>query len=226
MSKRDVKRASKCEKILNAAFKVFTEHGYAGASMDLIATKSRVSKPTVYQYFGSKQDLFASVMKRGDVMLKPFQTPSPTGMVGELHAFAWAYADIVMNPEFLSLARLVIGEAQRFPEIGRAYQKAGPDRILAAMIAYLGQRRDDGKLKFDDAELAAQDLWALILSAPRNTALHIPDAVPTRREIKRSIDNGLKIFLAAYSLNSAVDIEQLRHIIKDKKDARKHHDAR
>ena len=72
-----------------------------------------------------------------------------------------------MQPELLSLARLTIGEVQRFPEIGRAYQTAGHDKVLQGLMGLLTTHRDAGRLEFEDAELAAQDLWGLILSAPR-----------------------------------------------------------
>ena len=65
------------------------------------------------------------------------------------------------------------------------------------------------KPAFDDAELAAQDLWGLILSAPRNKALHEPDVTITEAALKRSIDNGLRVFLRAYSTNPASDLAQL-----------------
>jgi hypothetical protein len=120
-------------------------------------------------------------------------------MVAELYAFSWHYADVVLRPDMLNLARLIIGEAQRLPDVGRAYQASGPDRVLAGMIAYLERQRAAGRLVFDDAELAAEDLWGLILSAPRNKALHIPDAVPDRATIERYIRNGLRVFLRAYS---------------------------
>lgn len=49
-------------------------------------------------------------------------------MVAELYAFSWHYADVVLHPDMLNLARLIIGEAQRLPDIGRAYQASGPTR--------------------------------------------------------------------------------------------------
>jgi AcrR family transcriptional regulator len=180
--------------------------------MDAIAAKAAVSKPTLYQYFGTKEQLFTEIMlAERNTMLLAFDHPG-TDMVAELHHFAWHYADTVMRPEFLSLARLIIGEAQRFPEIGRAYQAAGPDRVLAGMITYLTRQRDAGKLVFDDAELAAEDLWGLILSAPRNQALHLPDRIPGRAELARYIHNGLRVFLKAYATDPARDLAQLQTI--------------
>lgn len=209
---RELNRLAKQRRILDAALSVFAAEGYSGTSMDAIAAKAAVSKPTLYQYFGTKEQLFTEIMlAERNTMLLAFDHPG-TDMVSELHSFAWHYADTVMRPEFLSLARLIIGEAQRFPEIGRAYQAAGPDRVLAGMITYLTRQRDAGKLSFDDAELAAEDLWGLILSAPRNQALHLPDRIPTKPKLARYINNGLRVFLKAYSTDPARDLAQLQTI--------------
>ena len=209
LPQRELNRLAKQRRILDAALSVFAAEGYSGTSMDAIAAKAAVSKPTLYQYFGTKEQLFTEIMlAERNTMLLAFDHPG-TDMVAELHHFAWHYADTVMRPEFLSLARLIIGEAQRFPEIGRAYQAAGPDRVLAGMITYLTRQREAGKLTFDDAELAAEDLWGLILSAPRNQALHLPDRIPTKPELARYINNGLRVFLKAYSTDPAHDLAQL-----------------
>jgi TetR/AcrR family transcriptional repressor of mexJK operon len=88
-------------------------------------------------------------------MLAVFDHPEAGGHGCHLHAFAWRYADTVMRPDMLSLARLIIGEVQRFPEIGRAYQAAGPDQLLRGIMRYLESQRATGRLRFDDAELAA-----------------------------------------------------------------------
>lgn len=208
---RALNKAAKERRILDAAFRVFSLAGYAGASMDAIADAARVSKPTLYQYFGSKDQLFAAMMDSArDQMLQPFDGRGD--MVDQLHRFAWAYADTVMRPDLLGLARLVIGEAARFPEIGAAYQAAGPDRLLSGMIAWLEIQRQAQRLLFEDAELAAQDLWALILSAPRTQALHRPDAVPPRGQIRRYLENGLRVFLRAYSTDPQADLAALARL--------------
>lgn len=50
------------DSILEAAKKVFFAKGYAKATMDEIALQAEISKPTIYQYFNSKDDLFFSLM--------------------------------------------------------------------------------------------------------------------------------------------------------------------
>lgn len=210
MPRRQQNRMNRERAILDGALKVFAAMGYSGCTMDAVAAEAGVTKPTLYSYFPSKESLFqAMMMGKRDVMLDVFEHPSRDGMVADLLVFAWAYADTVMRPEMLSLARLIIGEVQRFPEIGRAYQASGPDHLLRGIMRYLDGQRRAGRLDFEDAELAAQDLWGLILSAPRTQALYMPDALPDRATLHRYILNGLRVFLKAYSTAPGPDLEQL-----------------
>jgi TetR/AcrR family transcriptional repressor of mexJK operon len=215
LPRRQQNRLDRERRILEAALKVFAEMGYSGATMDAVATEAGLTKPTLYSYFPSKESLFQGMMLgKRDRMLDVFEHPSPEGMVQDLHTFAWDYADTVMRPDMLSLARLIIGEVQRFPEIGRAYQASGPDHLLRGIMRYLEGQRDAGRLSFEDAELAAQDLWGLILSAPRTQALYMPDSPPDRATLSRYIDNGLRVFLRAYSTAAMADLAQLEALTR------------
>ncbi|MCE5327752.1 MAG: TetR/AcrR family transcriptional regulator [Planctomycetaceae bacterium] len=49
--------------ILAAAGKAFDAHGYAGTTMDQIASQAGVAKGSLYNYFQSKQDLFLALFK-------------------------------------------------------------------------------------------------------------------------------------------------------------------
>jgi AcrR family transcriptional regulator len=57
---RDVRE----RQILDAAVTVFSERGYHEASMDEISDVAGVSKPMIYAYLGSKEDLFAACIHR------------------------------------------------------------------------------------------------------------------------------------------------------------------
>jgi TetR/AcrR family transcriptional repressor of mexJK operon len=81
-------------------------------------------------------------------------------------------------------------------------------------MRYLSARREDGLLDFEDAELAAQDLWGLILSAPRTQALYMPDSAPDRVTLARYIHNGLRVFLKAYSTQPDADLAQLTALVR------------
>ena len=225
LSRRQQNKIERERRILEAALKVFSEMGYSGANMDAVALEAGLSKPTLYQYFQSKEALFSAMMLgERDQMLAVFEHPSDRGMVADLLEFSWDYADTVLRPDLLSLARLIIGEVQRFPEIGRAYQEVGPDRLLRGIMDYLEGQRRAGRLAFDDAELAAQDLWGLILSAPRTQALYMPDSSPSRAEIARYLHNGLRVFLKAYSTQAQTDLAELARLVGAHSLNQVHHD--
>jgi AcrR family transcriptional regulator len=59
-----VPRAVREQQMLDAAVAEFARHGYRSASMDDIAEAAGVSKPLVYQYLRSKEDVFTSCIER------------------------------------------------------------------------------------------------------------------------------------------------------------------
>lgn len=209
-SPKTIKKTAKHARILDAALREFSKNGYSGASMQAIAKRAEVSKPTLYQYIGDKDAIFSAVLDKGRAtILDPLENPTNTAMVPVLWDFAWGYAHYVLHPDNLSIARLVIGEAERVPEITRQFHEAGPARALAGIAQYLKEQRTGGLLSFDDAELAAEDLWSLILSGPRNHALHFPHDLPNDDALETTILNGLRVFLRAYSAAPATDLATL-----------------
>jgi TetR/AcrR family transcriptional regulator, mexJK operon transcriptional repressor len=211
LPRRQLNRIARERALLDAALRCFAANGYSGTTMDQVAEAAGLTKPTLYQYFPSKEALFARMMlEKRDAMLQAFVAPDGGDMVQQLHGFAWRYTDTVMQPMMLSLARLILAEVQRFPEIGRAYQAAGPDQLLTALKAFLESQRTAGRLRFDDAELAAEDLWGLILSAPRTQVLYRPDLALSRDALARYVTNGLQVFLRAYSTDPEADLHRLQ----------------
>jgi AcrR family transcriptional regulator len=51
------------KRILTAAIKIFSEYGYKGTSMRMIARRADISVGGLYLYFKSKDDLYLSLMK-------------------------------------------------------------------------------------------------------------------------------------------------------------------
>ncbi len=52
------------EKILDAAERIFAEHGYAAASLRSIIAKAGVNLAAVHYHFGSKEELLRAVLRR------------------------------------------------------------------------------------------------------------------------------------------------------------------
>lgn len=59
---KGVPRPEREEQIVGVAIDEFAAHGYASASMVTIAQRAGISKPLVYQYFGSKDGLYLACL--------------------------------------------------------------------------------------------------------------------------------------------------------------------
>jgi len=210
---RAEKRAAKHQRILDAARRAFCEHGFDQASMEEIAEIAAVSKPTLYQYFGDKDGLLTAVLEEG---LGPQSLPAlhHTGtLVDRLWHFSWTFAELILRPEALALARLVIGEAARHPAGATQFHNAGPGRAQATIVSFMSHCHDLDHLSLSDPEMAARDLWALVLAGPRDHYLHHVGATPDRKQLLLNIGHGLRIFLLAYSTSLADDIAELENRI-------------
>lgn len=170
-----------------AATQVFLSEGFAGASMDAIAAAARVSKPTVYSHLADKQRLFEQIVT--DMIAgitQPFYEQivnlSDDGDLAQhLRGPARLLLTAVMEPANLQLRRLVIGEAGRFPDLGRAYEQHGPQRAIAAWTTAFQRLADKGLLRLDDPALAAGHFNWLVVSIPLNHAMLSGDHRPLPR---------------------------------------------
>jgi len=118
--------ARKRRAILEAATEVFLEHGYLGASMDAVAARAAVSKQTVYKQFADKDNLFTEVVLGTTVQVAGGLTAAATTTIDDaddvkasLGALARGFLSGLLRPEVVRLRRLIIAEADRFPEIGQ-----------------------------------------------------------------------------------------------------------
>ena len=62
MTERSIAPADKRKRILEAAIRVFAEHGYHGTTTRELAQRSGLSVPGVYHYYPSKQDILFDLM--------------------------------------------------------------------------------------------------------------------------------------------------------------------
>jgi AcrR family transcriptional regulator len=199
--------ARKGRAIMEAARTLFLRDGYAGTSMDDIAALARVSKQTVYKHFVDKQRLFTDLIA-GDIAQAEARTqslvealPDSEDLERDLRAFARQHIADVMQPHLVQLRRILIGEAERFPDLARTWYASGPARAHATFARWFQALARRGLLRVDDPLLAAEHFNWLILSIPLNKAMFCGlDEPPSRRELERYADEGVRVFLAAYGV--------------------------
>ena len=72
--------------ILDQATIVFAEHGYRTADVQWIADALKLSKGTIYHYFGSKKELFLATVRRGVLEMQEHIEGAKTGIEDPLAA--------------------------------------------------------------------------------------------------------------------------------------------
>jgi TetR/AcrR family transcriptional repressor of mexJK operon len=190
--------------ILEAGRQVFMRSGYGGASMDEIAAVAKVSKQTVYKHFTDKENLFTEIItndmdRRSDELIQSLiDSEAADDDLGEL---ARRHIASIVKPEVMRVRRMVIGEADRFPKLARAWSQTGIDRGLAKLAERLAEMARRGLLRVEDPGLAAQHFNWLVLSIPMNIAMFDPDATFTRDELENYADEGVRVFLEAYGVD-------------------------
>ena len=201
----DSRSARKRAAILEAATAAFLRHGYLGTSMDQIAAAAGVSKQTVYKHFADKQRLFTEIVasvvdEAGDPLEgETLKLAAGDELEVALRELARRQLASVMQPRLMQLRRLVIGEAGRFPELGRAFYERGAGRAVALLSEAFERLGERGELELRDPALAAAHFNWLVMSAPVNRAMLLgDDEIPSAAELDRYAESGVRAFLAAY----------------------------
>ncbi len=141
--------------ILHVAREQFLKYGFDGTSIDSIVEIVGGSKSTIYGYFGSKESLFAAVIRVAGHEPEAEDFPVSNGNVrDELIAFAQDRMRHVLSPLNIAMMRIVIAEADRFPQIAELFYNNAPQPTYDALRKYLVRSAEHGDLRMDDIDLA------------------------------------------------------------------------
>jgi len=152
------------ERVLRAATHSFLAHGY-GSSVDEIARRAGVAKQTVYHHFPSKDRLFREVA-RGLAMSVLVELEG-----GDLRAalirFGAAYRERALGEQGIASFRTLVPEVPRFKPIARSMYADTVGAMIERLAEYLSGAMREGKLRRDDAELAAEMLLSMLAGTDR-----------------------------------------------------------
>lgn len=148
-------RADKRAAVLHMAARLFNEKGFHATSLDEVAERLHVTKPTLYHYVRSKDDILYECVKSGLQMMR--EAIAARGAAGgsalqQLEAGMRAYVHIVMQDFGMCLIR--IGE-DPLPEAGRSELRRLKREIDLEFRRLIQACVADGSLRAVDPKLAA-----------------------------------------------------------------------
>ncbi len=197
-SKSDRRRQA----ILETARDIFLKEGYAAASMSAIAARVGGSKGTLYNYFRSKEELFAAFMhdacgKQAEDLLDhmPELGDDPHAALLEI---GMGLCNLVMSPNVMAISRLVVAESERFPELGQVFYETGPRSGELRLTAHFDRAVAQGHLKAVDTTRLARRFKNLCLGDLFDRRLWGVIPNPTPEVLRESVSEAVDIFLAAY----------------------------
>jgi AcrR family transcriptional regulator len=191
---------AKRRQIMEGARTAFLSAGFDGASMNDIARAAGVSKGTLYAYFDSKEELFKAIIRAEKATTAERVCAfKPEGDVKEmLTDFGVRLMRRLTEPANISLARVVIGAAEKFPSVGRALYEAGPLWGATRLAEELKTLEEAGALIVPDPDRAAWQFVDLCTSYVFKRVLFgVVESAPDG-EIEATVKSGVDVFLKAY----------------------------
>lgn len=195
---------SKRAAILDAAKRAIVRDGFSAISIDSIAAEAGVSRQTVYNQMGDRDQLLLEVIQ--DVTAR-----SSAALMAVLSVFPDKPADLqtalvdfgvaltgrcMCDIDGRALAALLKREAKTYPALFAAWTEYGPGKdwpLIAGRFAKLAQ---DGYLDLPDPSLAARHFVALINADLPNDG---PCVRPSEAALRKATEAGVSTFLRAFA---------------------------
>jgi AcrR family transcriptional regulator len=148
MGVRERKKAATRESLIDAAARLFNEHGVEGTTMDDVAREAGTSRTSVFNYFGYKEALLVEIGARYVQQIAEVVAPQHPGTArGILLGLADAVADLALDQPVLATA---VAREMTHPEPGRrqyAMERMGYPVLYRGLLMSLAA---DGRLRNPD----------------------------------------------------------------------------
>jgi AcrR family transcriptional regulator len=143
--------------ILETAWRLLLQDGYARMSIARVAEEARVGRPAIYRRYKDKAELVAAVLADKQARSTPIDTGSARG-------------DLVAHLEFarrrfaIELAGTMIVEGRKHPELLEGFRRGMLQPRLGDIIAALERGKERGEVRKDlDSEVAVHALMGTFM---------------------------------------------------------------
>lgn len=183
--KRRRRKADRPGEIITSALLAFAEKGYAVTTMEEVAARAGISKPTIYLYFKTKEDLFeAAILDRiiriMDQVAKDVQSPDLPMREALRRILEKIYGQLVGTDASVVL-RLIVSEGLRFPELRERFEALALRKGREVLDHVINTGRASGELR--DAPYA---LVPEVVISPALVLAMFGDSMEPYRSVDRS----------------------------------------
>lgn len=190
-------------RVLQAASRVFLEHGFNAATTDMIQRAAGVSKATLYSRYPNKEALFAAVIEnqcsRFTRQVQQIEV-TPGNIRKVLQEIGHTYLSLLLSAEALALYRVVVAEADRFPHLAHTFYRSGPGTMTRILAAHLEKAAAAGEIDVQaiGLEAAATLFMSMLRGEGQLIALTHPESQASQVQIGQWVSQAVTTFLRAY----------------------------
>ena len=149
------------ETILEAALEVFSQHGFRGATLDMIAAEAGLSKPNLLYYFPSKEAIHVTLLSQlMNTWLDPLRALDPGGDPVE-EILAYARRKLEMSRDFPRESRLFANEIVQGAPRMQAALASDLKTLVDEKSAVIRGWAEQGKIAAVDPHHLIFSIWAL-----------------------------------------------------------------
>jgi AcrR family transcriptional regulator len=216
VSRRAAYSSSTKRALVDVAEELFTDHGYANASLDMIVAGARVTKGALYHHFSGKQALFEAVFERvEDDASKTIQRALRGKRDPWEKAFAGlgAFLSIVQEPRY---RRIVIAEGPSVLGYER-FREQEERSTFANVVDIVRSVLTAGTWELDEAMLQT---FARIFFGTMSAAGEVVATDPDPELAARRVESAVGFLLAGIQtlVENGVDMPPLFHGEDDEED--------
>lgn len=196
-----MERVSTKDRILEAALDLFSEKGYDGVGVDMIAQSIGLKGPSIYKHFKGKEDILRSLMEKvDDYYSRNFGSSDNVGMIPssmeDLVEASMRKVEFTMHDTTIrKIRKLTTIEQFRDPkiaEIATRHSVAGLQRMYSRI---LGKMMENGTVRQDDP-----DMLALQIVAPVTLMIQVCDRQPQyEKQCMKTVEEHLRHFAKNYA---------------------------
>lgn len=182
------------ERILAAARKIFLDSPPEHATMDAVAQEAGMSKKTIYREFKSQVELLGALLLENVADMGAFPAPQPDEDIElELYGVLVRMVTHFTSPRSMALARLMISEVRRYPELMNAAKPKGfPRELLANWLASPAVR---ARFTIEDPDDAAAMLFGMVMQDSGFRLIVDSHATMPPHQIETRARRAVQIFL-------------------------------
>ncbi len=147
-------RDEKRDAVLRMAVQLFLDEGYHRATLNDVATRLNITKPALYNYFTSKEDILAECYRRGQEMIEASIEAidkSGGGGLDKLRQMIRSYAHVMTTDFGMCLVRL---DDRELSDATRANVRRAKRKYDTAFRSYITRGIADGSIVACDPKLA------------------------------------------------------------------------